>query len=386
MVAPAESLAVPQGGGPVVQFQQQNVWRTGFTILAVVAIALFLDFVLEDGGATIFTVIISWFAAMAMAPAVNRLAKRMPRGVATLIVMLGFMLFAGAFLFTFGRLFIEQIAGIVRIVPDLVDSLIQWLNSSFNLDLDRNSILESIGLTTDRAQEIATQLAGQAIGILGSVLSTVFSLFTFGLFTFYLSADGPRLRRWLATLLPARSQSVFLNAWDITTEKTGNYVSARVILAAINSSLTAIVFLIIGMPYWLALALWTGIVAQFIPTIGTYISIILPVVVGLTSGNPTIGVLALVWGILYQQVENLTFEPRISARAVNVHPAVAFGSVMLGAALFGVSGAFLAVPVTAMLLALLEIYAKRHELAEESALKPDAPRPLDVDGDVDALA
>ena len=55
---------------------------------------------------------------------------------------------------------------------------------------------------------------------------------------------------------------------------------------------------------------------------------------------------ALVWAVLYQQVENLTIEPRISARAVDVHPAVAFASVMLGTALFGVAGALLAIPVT----------------------------------------
>ena len=66
--------------------------------------------------------------------------------------------------------------------------------------------------------------------------------------------------------------------------------------------------------------------------------------------------------MLYQQVENLTIEPRLNARAVNVHPAVAFASVMLGAALFGVAGAFLAVPVSAMLIALAEIRQKRYEL------------------------
>jgi predicted PurR-regulated permease PerM len=135
-----------------------------------------------------------------------------------------------------------------------------------------------------------------------------------------------------------------------------------VILAGINAGTSAIVFAVIGMPYWLPLALWTGIVAQFVPTIGTYISIILPVVVGLLSPNPWVGVIALVWAVLYQQVENLTIEPKISAKAVEVNPAVSFIAVLLGAALFGVAGAFLAVPVIAMLLSLLDIYGHRYEL------------------------
>ncbi len=85
-------------------------------------------------------------------------------------------------------------------------------------------------------------------------------------------------------------------------------------------------------------------------------------IVGLLSDRPAIGIIALVWAVLYQQVENLTLEPRISAKATDVHPAVAFASVLLGAALFGVAGAVLAVPVVAMLLSLVDVYVRRHEL------------------------
>jgi predicted PurR-regulated permease PerM len=111
--------------------------------------------------------------------------------------------------------------------------------------------------------------------------------------------------------------------------------------------------------------MWTGLVAQFVPTIGTYISIVLPVLVGLASPRPWIGVAALAWAILYQQVENLTLEPRISARAVNLHPGVAFTSVMLGSALFGVGGALLAIPVTAMLMAVADAYVERRHLVPD---------------------
>ena len=99
------------------------------------------------------------------------------------------------------------------------------------------------------------------------------------------------------------------------------------ILATINATTSAVVFALIGLPSWLALAICTGLVAQFIPTIGTDISILLAVLVGLLSPAPWTGVAALVWAVVYQQVENLTFEPKISARAVDVHPAVAFASV-----------------------------------------------------------
>jgi len=178
-------------------------------------------------------------------------------------------------------------------------------------------------------------------------------------------------------LFPPRSQRVIGDIWSLTAQKTGAYVGARVVLGTINAVTSGIVFFAIGLPYWLPLALWTGIVAQFVPTIGTYIAIVLPVLVGLLSDRPVTGIIALVWALLYQQVENLTIEPKISAKAVDVNPAVSFGAVLLGAALFGVAGAFLAVPVVAMLLALGDIYGKRYEIvanseAEDAADAADA--------------
>lgn len=354
-----------------VLFSASNIWRTGFVVAAVIALALFFGFILDDGGSVIFTVLMAWFASIAMEPAVSRLATHMRRGAATMIVMVTFAIAAVLFSIAFGKLFIDQIVQLVEALPGLIDEVIAWVNRTFHLTLDVEKIKESVNFTPEQASKLATKFAGEALLLLGSILSSVFGLFTFGLFTFYLSADGPRFRRWVASLFPARAQTVAIDIWDITAEKTGGYVSARVILAALNSASTAVVFLVIGMPSWLALAIWTGVVAQFVPTIGTYISIVLPVIVGLLSPNPWVGVIALVWAILYQQVENLTFEPRISARAVNVHPAVAFGSVLMGAALFGVAGAFLAVPVTAMLLALMGIYVRRHELLPEVANEPD---------------
>lgn len=111
--------------------------------------------------------------------------------------------------------------------------------------------------------------------------------------------------------------------------------------------------------------------AQFVPTVGTYISIVLPVLVGLLSPHPCIGIAVLAWVVLYQQVENLTIEPRISAKAVSST------AVLLGTSLFGIAGALLAVPVTAILMALLEEHGRNHQLVPEllPAQMKTAPNP-----------
>jgi predicted PurR-regulated permease PerM len=351
-----------EDGATRVALIPHNVWRVGFAVLAVVAVGLFLRFVVSDAGSVMFTVLMAWFASIAMAPAVDPLARHMRRGLATGLVMGGLALFVVLFVVAFGQLFVDQVAHLLQALPDLIKRIVATVNERAGTDYKLSDILGSLNLDPSQVAGYAAQILGGVLTLVGTVVGSVFSLFTFALFTFYLSADAPRFRRWIASLFSQRLQPVVVSVWDVTAEKTGGYVAARVVLATINAATTAVVFLIIGMPSWLALALWTGIVAQFVPTIGTYIAIALPVLVGLLTPTPWIGVAALVWALLYQQVENLTIEPKISAKAVDVHPAAAFAFVMVGAALFGVAGALLAIPVGAMLIALGELYQKRHPL------------------------
>ena len=374
-MSPVESRpADPTSEGTTVRLDPVNVWRVGFVVIALVAVALVLRFVVSDGGSVIFTLLMAWFTGLALEPAVGRLARRMRRGAAVGLVMGGLALFIVVFVWAFGQLFIDQIAQLLKALPSVIDGVVAWVNERMNTRYNVTDILSQLNIQPSQVAQYAGQIVGGVLGLLGSVVGGFFSMFTFALFTFYFAADGPRFRRWVATLFPPRSQASATQVWDVTAQKVGGYVAARVVLAFINGSTSAIVFLLIGMPSWLALGIWTGVVAQFVPTIGTYIAIALPVVVGLLSPTPWIGIAALVWAVLYQQVENLTIEPRISAKAVDVHPAVAFASVMLGTALFGVAGALLAIPVSAMIIALGEIRHKRYELIPE--LKDDgAPTP-----------
>lgn len=368
-----------------VLLDPSNVWRIGWVVIGLLVLVMVLRFVLDRGSSLLFTIVMAWFASLAIEPAVSRLAQRMRRGAATGLVLLGITLFLVVFLGLFGQLIVTQVANLVREVPDLAADLLAWVNTRFGTEYTVDQLASNLNLTPQGAAGFASRLAGGVLAVLGSIAGAVATFFMFALFLFYLSADGPRLRRWIATLFPPRVQAATVAVWDTTAEKTGRYVSARVILAAVNAGTTAVVFAVIGLPSWLALALWTGLVAQFVPAIGTYISIVLPVLVGLLSPNPWLGVIVLAWGIVYQQIENLTIEPRISARAVNVHPAVSFASVILGTAVLGVAGALLAIPVVAMLLTLLDLYRTRYEvlpgLEQPGAGVVDDERPQDLDPD-----
>jgi len=109
--------SVPQRDHYRVTFTPGNVWRVGLVLLAVVAFGLLLRFILDDGGSVIFTVLMSWFAAIAMAPLVDRLARRMRRGVATILVMVAFVVFVVIFAVAFGALLVDQLSELIARVP-----------------------------------------------------------------------------------------------------------------------------------------------------------------------------------------------------------------------------------------------------------------------------
>ncbi len=376
---------VPDDAADVeIHLNRYSVWRAAWVVVGVIALVALGRFVLADAGSVIFTLLLAFLASIGMEPAVARLSRSMKRGLATAIVMFGSLVALAAFLFVFGRLLSDQIGTFAESVPKLIEDLTAWASERFGIDLDPQGILERLGVGTSTLTTVAQNLAGGVLGFLASVVAAAFSSLTFAFFTFYFSADGPRLRRWIAQLVPPRQQEMFSVAWDLAVRKTGGYVSARLVLAGICGGLSALFMLVIGLDYWLALGIWTGVVAQFVPTVGTYIAIALPVIIGFIGDRPWQGLAVLGFAIVYQQIENVTLEPRISASAVDVHPAVSFGAVLFGASLFGIGGAFVAVPVSALLLALFDIYSHKYELVPDLAeLQPGEREPEDRSPDAD---
>jgi predicted PurR-regulated permease PerM len=110
--------------------------------------------------------------------------------------------------------------------------------------------------------------------------------------------------------------------------------------------------------------------SQFVPVLGTYLAAILPVLIALLN-EPVTALWVLLAILLYQQIENYLFAPRITAQTMNIHPAIAFGTVIIGGSLLGVVGALLAVPAAATFQAFGSTYVKRHELIESDLLNEE---------------
>ena len=340
-------------------------------ILTVIALRV-LFWVFGGTKHLLFLLLLAWLAAIAMEPAVAWLAGRgMRRGYATGIVMLS--MFAAVIIFfgIFGSLLLEQIVTLVEALPEALVSLIDWVNNTFNTSIDASQITDLLKVTPTAAADYASTIGLGLFGFVTSLVGIVFDLFTVLLFAFYFSADGPRIRRIVASWLPQESQRVVNTVWEIAIQKTGGYVVSRLILAVLSATFTSAFLFIIDVPYWLPLGIWTGVVSQFIPTIGTYLGGALPALFGFASSTVD-GILVIAFIAIYQQLENYFFSPRISNRTMHIHPAVAFGAVIAGGALGGAFGALIAIPIVASIQSVVETYGRRYELIPELAHPEDS--------------
>src|SRR5690606_15522890 len=223
--------------------------------------------------------VISAFLAVAMEPAVKLLSRYMKRGFATAIVLAGALLGFAGFLAAFGGLLVNEIELLIRSAPGAVESAVAWVNSTFGTEYSTQHLLGQIELTPGKVADWASQLSGGVFSVITSILGGVFNAFAILLFTTYMSASMPALRDWIAGLFTPARQSVVLTVWEVFVTKVGGYVTARLIMAFCSATAHTIAMLALGMNYWLALGLWVGVISQFVPTIGTYIAIVLPALV-----------------------------------------------------------------------------------------------------------
>ncbi|WP_067543347.1 AI-2E family transporter [Nocardia crassostreae] len=322
----------------------------------------------------ITVLVVSLFLAFAIEPAVNWLAARgWRRGPATGAVFLIVLVVLIGFVWTMGELVVDQVTSLVQNAPQYAEDAVNWINSTFHADLSGDDITKWATEASSTLESYVVGLAGDVWGIGTTAIGVLFQGLGVLLFTYYFAADGPRFRNAVCSVLPPKRQEHVLRAWDIAVEKTGGYLYSRALLALCSIIAHYAAMRVLDIPSAFALALWVGVVSQFIPTVGTYLAGALPVLVALAQ-SPRTALWILGFIVLYQQFENYVLQPRITATTLDMHPAVAFGAVLAGAALFGATGALLAIPVTASGQAFIGAYIRRYEVTAPTDSMKTQPR------------
>ena len=350
-------------------------WRWILTLLAVIAGAVlvslvFLAFFRQIKDLLIWA-LVALFASFALEPAVAWLAKRgMRRGMATGLILLGLVALTVAMVALMIPLVVEQLRALIDAAPDILNTISEYTKRWFGVDVSPAALQAQLNSANSELTSFATNIAGNLFGFASSIVGTVFKLLTIGLFTFYLTADGPRFRRAICSVMPPTHQQNVLWTWEVAIDKTGAYLYSRLLLAVVSGVATYIALTVLGVPFAVPLAVWVGLVSQFIPTIGTYIAMALPLAVAVVE-SPVDALILLIFFTLYQQIENYLLSPHITARTMQLHPALAFGCAIAGASVAGIVGAFLALPLAAIVQAIASSVVERHAVVD-SDLTRDA--------------
>jgi len=321
----------------------------------------------------ILLLVISLFLALAIEPGVNRLGRRgWRRGRATISVMLAVLLAVGVFVGAIGGLIGTQIVDLLQNSETYIIETVDSINDTFGTELDPQEVVDEFNRPDGPVQEFIKSQQDNAVELSLQALNGMLQTLSVLLFTYYLVADGPRLRRVICTRLRPDRQRLVLNAWELAITKTGGYLYSRALLALLSAFFHWIVFEAANIQAPIPLALWVGLVSQFLPVVGTYIAGILPVLITFLD-SPVKAAVVLGFIVVYQQVENYFFAPRITARTMELHPAVAFGSALAGFSLLGAAGAVLALPAAAMMQAIIGEWGVRHDVVDSDLTTMHAP-------------
>jgi predicted PurR-regulated permease PerM len=308
--------------------------------------------------------VISLFIALAIEPGTNRLARRgMKRGTATALILAGVAVVAIGFVAVMGALIADQASDLADNRDQYVTDVVGFLNDTFGANLDAAEMIDSIDSPDGPVREFLNSQADRAVQLGVSAFSTLFQVFSILLFTFYLAADGPKLRRTICSWLRPERQRTVLDIWELAVDKTGGYLSSRAILAVVSSFLHWIAFQAIGTPAPIALALWVGVVSQFLPVIGIYVAGALPLLLTVID-SPLKALFVLGFIVVYQQIENFLIAPKITAQKMQLHAGVAFASAIIGGAVLGPTGAILGLPAAAVIQGILSSVGERYEVVE----------------------
>ena len=204
----------------------------------------------------------------------------------------------------------------------------------------------------------------------GAVSTLVFVILLFML-TAFISMDAPRIVRFFESLVPAEFRDDFRRLLHGIDAGLAGVVRGQLTIMLVNGVLTLVGLLVLRVPFAFALAALATLL-YVVPIFGTILSSVPIVLLALTAGGLSQGLLALAWIAGVHALETYVLNPKIMGDAARIHPVLIVLALLVGERTFGLVGALLAVPVASVLIAVFRfLHRKLAELDDRAA--PTAP-------------
>ena len=377
----AESVAPPEPEVTVaVRVDRSTVIGEGLKAMAawalrliVIGVALALLFrLLGEVWVGVRPILLALILSTVLRPPVGWLVRhRWPSALAAGTVLLGALLAFGGLVAAATQPMVSQSVELANSAVTGIEQVQEWLTGPpVNLADERIDTLTAAVI--DRVQGSATQIAAGVFSGVSAVTSSVITAVLVLVLTFFFIKDGPAFLPWLRREagpdIGGHLTEVFSRSW----KTLGDFIRVQAVVSFVDAVLIGLGLVVLGVPLAAALAVLTFF-AGFIPIVGAITAGALAVLVALVSNGPTTALMVLAIIIAVQQLESNVLQPVLQGRSLNLHAAVVLLAVTAGGTLFGIIGAFLAVPVAAVTAAVLRYISEQISLRTGEVHADDLP-------------
>jgi len=327
-------------------------------VLAWLALAVLLLWVLGHFTRTILIVVLAVVLAFAFTPLANFFHRWTNRPVA-----IGLAYLVGlSVVFGFGAYVIATTAEQIGV---LVNNLPAYAQQAQTLQPQIEQLFTPLGVqpgwfgaletqATGQVQAFAGAIAGDLIPRIVDFFGTIVDVIVVLILSIYLCSNGARIAQWLRTETPQGQARFRARALVIVVNRVvGGYIRGVLTLAVLIGVMVAVGLALLGVPY----AVLMGVLAffmEFVPVLGVLVSGAASVAVALVSfREPIRPLIVLAYFVFVHIVEGDVIGPRIMGRAVGIHPATGLIALIAGTEVFGIWGALFAAPVAGLLQAIV---------------------------------
>ena len=341
------------------------------TILRVLLIAVAVAIAIEIvwiARHVIAWVVIALFLALALDPLVSWIERRgrLKRGPAIAITYVIAIIVIAAIGATFIPKLIDEVNGFVQALPNYVHDLTHGRGRLGFLERKYHVVEKVREQVQNGGAKKVLGLSGAALSITKSIITIIAATVTIVFLTFFMLLEGRAWMERIYGLLPERSQPRWRAVGDDIYRTVGGYVTGNILISLIAGASITVVLLIVGVPFAVALGLLVALL-DLIPLAGATVAGIVVAIVAFSHSIPA-GIVAVVFFVVYQQIENHVLQPVIYGRTVQLSALVVLISVLVGAELAGILGALAAIPVAGAIQVIL-----RDQLAHRRAHHAEAP-------------
>ena len=329
----------------------------GATLVVIAVVGGF--YLLFRYRAVVFLMLAAFMLNIAISPVVNWLvSKGRSRSAAVAWVYVTILLLVGLFFALLGPMLFGQVSELTARFPGYYERLHQTLINSTNYAIRR--VAQSIPQTLAQFQASLSG-AGQVTDVEAEALSTITNFFeslkigvgyllvagAIFVLAYYWNVENQRVKLWLLRFVSTERREYLRVTIDQIEATVGAFLSGQLLLGGLIGIASLVIYLAIGLPYAVTLAVLAGIF-ELIPLVGPALSAVAAMAIALIH-DPSKVPWVLVSAVVLQGLENYILVPRVVGKTVGVNPFVTLTALAAFGALFGIGGALMAIPIAATL-------------------------------------